>query len=365
VPAHNEEKTIKRNLESIVSSSYKNIQLIIVNDSSTDKTYEISYKFKKQNINKLKEILIINTTVRGKAKALNKGLRQAKGSLFMCLDADSFLTKNALKNAISSFREKKVGCLSSNVKISPERSILNILQRIEYLICYQMKKAETEHKIQYIVGGIGSMYRMRAIKKLNFYETDTVTEDIDLSMKFLEQLSGKSQISYDPTFVVFTESVKNIPDLMKQRFRWKYGRYQVFLKRRALFFGKNNSNVLLSWLYLPYALFAEATYLLEPLTLAFIFYLIISTHSYTILVGSFLTFFFYTSYQVLGATQGYSIKERTKLILFTPPAYLLMYIISFVEYSATLKGIIKLPQLLRDYKSNENSCAWTHVARTN
>lgn len=85
-----------------------------------------------------------------------------------------------------------------------------MIQRIEYLICYQMKKAETQIHIQYIVGGIGSMYRMRTLKTLGNYEPDTVTEDIDLSMKLLEHYGDRAKIGYNPDAAVFTESVKTL-----------------------------------------------------------------------------------------------------------------------------------------------------------
>lgn len=252
VPAHNEEKTLLKNLNSIANSTYHNVELIIANDSSTDKTGLIARNFQQKYSHKFYKIKVLNLNVRGKARALNKALKYAHGSLFMCLDADSTLTPNALKEAVLAFRKKSLGALSSNVKIRADKGLLNIIQRIEYLICYQMKKAETLTQIQYIVGGIGSMYRTSIMRRLNFYETNTITEDIDLSMKFIEYFGNEKQIGYEPKMVVFTEAALSIGDLLKQRFRWKYGRYQVFLKRRKLFGSSRISkNKFLSLIYLP------------------------------------------------------------------------------------------------------------------
>lgn len=363
VPAHNEELTLERNLKSILNSSYRNFEIIVIIDSSTDNSLKIARRIQRNN--KAKNIKVIERKVRGKAKALNAGIKYIRGSLFMCLDADSYLTKESLKIAVETFREKRIGSLSSNVKIVPDKGVLNIIQRIEYLVCYQMKKAETKFQIQYIVGGIGSMYRTRNLKRLNLYETDTITEDIDLSMKFIEVYKRNNMISYNPAFVVFTEGVTNIHDLLRQRFRWKYGRYQVFLKRKKLFFrAKNSKSFILSWIYLPYALFSELTYALEPLTIVFIFFLIFKYQSFTMVIGAFITFCFYTVIQIMGATQGYEKKERLKLIIFTPMVYILMYVLSFAEYYATIKGFMKLPNAIRNYKTGENNnCEWNHVSR--
>lgn len=365
VPAHNEEGTLKRNLLSIVSSTYKNVEVIIVSDCSTDKTIKIARNFQRQFRHQLRKIKVINVNVRGKARALNKGLKYAHGSLFMCLDADSALMPNALAIAVASFQEKSLGSLSSNVRIFPGKGILNLLQRIEYLVCYQMKKAETVVRTQYIVGGIGSMYRMRLMRALDYYEVDTITEDIDLSMKLIELYGNKKYIGYNPSMVVYTEPVVNISDLLKQRFRWKYGRYQVFLKRHKLFWSRNIShNPLLSWVYLPYALFAEVSYALEPLTVILIFYLIVKYGDFRMIIGSLIIFCFYTLIQITGATQSYSRIERMKLAAFAPLAYILMYILSYAEYIATMRGLLSARKLLYEYRHGSNNCQWTHVARS-
>ena len=364
VPAHNEEKTLERNLISIANNTYKNLELIIINDSSTDQTKKIALRFQRKYRHRFKNIKVINAFVRGKAKALNEGLKYAKGSIFMCLDADSAIAPNLISGAVESFRDKSLGAMPSNVKIFPNKGLLNLLQRVEYLICYQMKKAESSVRIQYIIGGIGSMYRMRILKKLKCFETDTITEDIDLSMKMIAQYGDKKYIGYNPALVACTEAVLSLRDLIKQRFRWKYGRYQVFLKRREMFISKKrDANRLLSWVALPYALFAELTFLFEPLTIGLMIYLLFVYGDFSMIIGSALTFSFYTIIQVTGATQSYSRGERVKLALFAPLSYLLMYLLSMVEYVATVKGFLSLKKLLYEHKTGVSGCQWDHVKR--
>ncbi|HSX18145.1 MAG TPA: glycosyltransferase family 2 protein [Candidatus Saccharimonadales bacterium] len=364
VPAHNEEKTLLRNLESIANSSYKNVELIIINDSSTDRTYQIARKFQRQNKDSFKRVKVLSVNVRGKARALNAGLKHANGKLFMCLDADSALTAQALEYGVEQFRNRRVVSLCSNVKIFPAKGMLNLFQRIEYLICYQMKKAETLTNTQYIVGGIGSMFRTSVVRKLGGYDTDTITEDIDLSMSIIGKHGNKIKIGYDPRMVVFTEAVHDIKGLLQQRYRWKYGRYQVFLKQKDLFWSRSDrQNPVLTWLYLPYALFAELAYAIEPLTFAMMFYLIATFGDASMIVSSFIVFLFYTTIQVSGATTGYSLKERARLIALAPIAYFGMYILSFVEYVATVRGLANTKKLIVDYRNGGGSCEWQHVER--
>lgn len=154
--------------------------------------------------------------------------------------------------------------------------------------------------------------------------------------------------------------------MIRQRYRWKYGRYQVFLKRRTLFFSqKKENNPILSWIYLPYALLAELTYALEPLSFFMVLYLIAQFTNFKMAVGSFLTFCFYTVIQILGATQSYSAEERKLLSILTPLSFILMHALSFVEYLATVRGLFNLPNLVREHRNGATGkSGWNHVSRT-
>jgi len=364
VPAHNEELTLSRNLESIRKSYYKKIELIIVNDSSTDRTYNIARSFQKKHRARFSRIKVINVQVRGKAGALNAALRHVRGELFMCLDADSALTPESIEIAVNDFRDPTLACMSSNVKIFSEKGALNFFQRIEYLVCYQMKKAETVAGIQYIVGGIGSMFRTSLVKQIGGYDTDTITEDIDLSMKIISEFGGKYRVGYNPNVITYTESVHDIKGLFRQRFRWKYGRYQAFLKHKNLFWSNDKRySKSLSWIYLPYALLSELFYILEPLILVLITYLLVRYGDATIIASSFLIFSFYTTMHVTAATSGYTTRERLNFIAAAPFAYMGMYVLSLVEYSATIYGLRNLKKIFSDHRTGTGTSAWKHVER--
>lgn len=365
VPAHNEELVLHRNLNSILNSTYKNIELIVINDSSTDRTYRIARTFQQLNSHRFKRIKVINVQVRGKASALNAGLKYASGSLFMCLDADSVLTPSTITMAVKDFVNPKLACVASNVKIFPGKGALNLFQRIEYLVGYQAKKTESLADMQYIVGGVGSMFRTKLVKKLGGYDTDTITEDIDLSMKILSKYGRKYLIGYNPQIITYTEAAPDIGGLMRQRFRWKYGRYQSFLKHRNLFFAKgNNSNKVLGWIYLPYALISELTSILELFTFILITILLVQYGDINIIIASFITFTAYTVMNITAATSGYSLNERLKFIAAAPITYLGMYVLSIVEYSATIYGFMNLRRIYIHHKTGLGSSEWKHIERS-
>ncbi|HRO64719.1 MAG TPA: glycosyltransferase family 2 protein [Candidatus Dojkabacteria bacterium] len=359
VPAHNEEKTLLRNIKSVAASTYKYIELIIVNDSSTDATKRIACKFQREYFG----VKVVDVQVRGKAKALNLGLKYANGTLVMCLDADSMLSPNAIENAVKEFRDENLVALSANVKILADKGFLNLLQRVEYLLNYQMKKAEVFAHIQYIIGGVGSMYRLTELKEVGLYDTDTITEDIDLSMKIIEFYGKDKKIGYSPNVVVYTEAVLSLPDLYKQRIRWKYGRYQSFFKRRKLFFS-TRYNFLLSWIYLPYALYAEFSYLLEPLILGYVLYLIIQVNDYGTLITCIIVFVTFTTFQMLGASNGYNLVERLKLSFLSILLMVPMYLVVYYEYLVSVVGLISIKKIMSERKKGTFNCEWNPVERS-
>ena len=199
IPAHNEENTILRSLLSVAHSEYpkRKLQLIVIDDGSSDTTVAIVQNFLKEHPY-VSAQLVTQENV-GKAHALNNAMQNfAKGDLIMCLDADSAIEPEALNNAAFYFNDPKVVALSSNVKIRKTRTLLNLIQMYEYLVCYQMKRAQTLFNVEYIIGGIGSTFRHATLKKVGYYDTNTITEDIDLTMKFLKLGNKDHRVVYLP-----------------------------------------------------------------------------------------------------------------------------------------------------------------------
>ncbi len=204
IPAHNEENTIIRTIESVLVVRYpkSKLEIIVVDDGSTDQTRAITKRYQVEHNADFKLIYQENA---GKAHALNTGMRRhATGQLMMCLDADSTLAPDALLNAASYFVDPRVVALSANVKIRPSGELFNLIQVFEYLVCYQMKRAQTIFNIEYIIGGIGSTFRRSALVQVGYYDTDTITEDIDLTMKLL-RLGGKDhRVIYGSDVIAYT-----------------------------------------------------------------------------------------------------------------------------------------------------------------
>lgn len=105
VPAYQEEKRIERCLQSIVASSYCNLELIVVNDGSTDNTEGVIKDFKKKNESKSISINVVTTSNGGAARARNQGLHLAKGDYIGFADADDIIHPQMIEKLVTSMRK--------------------------------------------------------------------------------------------------------------------------------------------------------------------------------------------------------------------------------------------------------------------
>lgn len=108
IPAHNEEETIERKLENTYSLNYPSdaLDIIVVDDGSTDKTQSILQTLKQTRFRKLK---ILRQNRKGKSAAENAGLQESKGDIIVISDADVPVNPDALRFMVEDFKNPLVG----------------------------------------------------------------------------------------------------------------------------------------------------------------------------------------------------------------------------------------------------------------
>lgn len=362
IPAFNEMGVIERALSSVCVNDYPKdkLQIIVVDDGSTDDTFGVARKFAESQ--KGVAIEVVRQENAGKANALNFGIKNfARGELIMCLDADSYLAPDAITKTVAYFEDSAVVALAANVKIIKRPGILNLIQQFEYAISYQMKRAQSLFNVEYIIGGIGSTYRKSILVQVGYYDTNTITEDIDLTMKVLRGGNKIFRVIYGSDVVAYTEGVLSVPALINQRFRWKYGRCQTFFKNRFILFNSGQEFTKgLTWFYLPYALIGDILFIIEPVLVGYIWYISIAFHDPMTIVSALLVVTSYLVINILAETT-FTVREKIRLVLLAPAMYLLFYVLSFVEYVALWKSLVSLPQLPVSIKLGV--CSWQPVTR--
>lgn len=119
IPARDEEKNIKKCLEGITKQNYKNIEIIVIDDESKDKTpYIVQDYIKKDERIKLIRVNFLPEGWAGKNYACYKGFKISKGEYLLFTDADTvFINERTIEYAISKMREKNLSLLSLVPKI--------------------------------------------------------------------------------------------------------------------------------------------------------------------------------------------------------------------------------------------------------
>jgi cellulose synthase/poly-beta-1,6-N-acetylglucosamine synthase-like glycosyltransferase len=230
IPAYNEAKTLARSLKSILKLDYPKSKLdtIVIDNGSTDRTLEVAKRFKKYGIK------VLSLPMRGKTKALNLGLKHAKGELIGVLDADTFVSKRCLKNMIGYFNDKDVGAVTNHVRVASSRKLFPSIQDVEYIFSAFSKKLISLLGALYIVPGTLSLIRRDLVKKIGFSE-DTITEDMDIALCMLKK-DYKIVNSIDA--ISYTEVPSTFKALLKQRVRWYRGFIQNVRKHSDMIFNR-------------------------------------------------------------------------------------------------------------------------------
>lgn len=361
IPAHNEEVCIIRTIESVLANDYGRKQVIVVDDGSTDSTYNKLRYYKRKH--KVPQLKVVHQKNGGKASALNNAFKNhARGSLVMVLDADSLLHPNALSRIVKHFSDKSLAAAASNVKVIEGQQILNVAQRLEYVVSYRMKRALSVLNMEYIIGGVGSTFRKAIVKECDYYDDDTMTEDIDFTLKVIAHKGNRAhKIIFAADVITYTEGVTTFKGLLKQRFRWKYGRMQTFMKNPQLFFSANSKySKQLSWFYLPFVVFSEGMLLIEPILTGFVLYISLRFSGLPGLLSVYLVVSLFSLINII-SEETEVVKNKLKLIGLVPITYPLLMIMSSVDFIVLVKSIRRFRALL---KGTGGGSKWHHVKRS-
>ncbi|MCF7876239.1 glycosyltransferase family 2 protein [Candidatus Bipolaricaulota bacterium] len=263
VPAYNEEQTISSSLSSLQELDYPNLELIVVNDGSSDETLkEIKEKFKLIPVAREVEetvecekvkgvyksvsderLLVVDKENGGKADALNAGLNYSRSELFLAIDADSLVEKESLYRLVEPYmtRETNVvgiggivrvanGCRIEGSEVKEARTpgkLLPLIQVMEYIRAFLFGRTGWSriNSLPIISGAFG-LFKTDLVRQIGGYRTDTVGEDMDLVVRLHKHLRNKGEdyeISFIPDPVCWTQVPSSRKVLSRQRNRWQRG----------------------------------------------------------------------------------------------------------------------------------------------
>jgi peptidoglycan-N-acetylglucosamine deacetylase len=230
IAAYNEAKVICRTIDTLLQSSYSNLEIVVVDDGSTDGTSDIVL----EKFGSVARVKLIEKTNGGKATALNFGIRQCSGEIIVALDADTMFDNQTVANLVRHFDDPIVGAVSGNVKVGNRHNAWTWWQALEYITSqnFDRRAFDLLNCIGVVPGAVGA-WRKDAVVLAGLYSSQTLAEDTDLTFK-VRKLGYR--IITDNAALAYTEAPDTLNDLAKQRFRWAYGTLQCLWKHRTATF---------------------------------------------------------------------------------------------------------------------------------
>ncbi len=330
VPCYDEEVVLKASLESLTNQTYRNFEIIVVDDGSSDNTYLISKNMEFSE--KGKRLIALTKPNAGKAEALNFGIEAASGELILAVDADSRLSPDAIELMVAYFDDPKVGAVAGSVYVTNQNTIWTKLQALEYIQGLNLvRNGQAFLKLVNIIPGPIGMFRKDAIIEAGGYQNDTYAEDCDLTLHLIGQ---GYKIDYEIDAVSYTEAPEELLDLLKQRYRWTRGILQSVLKHKDKLWKlhKNFSMSMVIWYMLFEAVFWPIASIFANV---FIIYIGVSSGHSEMLIYWWIIF---TVLDVAASLYCVSVtKEKMGLVLYS--LYYRIFFINVVNVAKVLATV--------------------------
>jgi cellulose synthase/poly-beta-1,6-N-acetylglucosamine synthase-like glycosyltransferase len=225
VPAYNEEAGIRGTIDSLLASRYPQLEVIVVDDGSTDRTSEIVMAVDAPNV------VLVRQPNGGKHTALNTGLAHASHEIVVMIDGDTQFEPDTVRHLVQPFADPRVGAVSGNCKVGNRRRLLGKWQHIEYVVGFNLDRRAMDvlDCIPIVPGAVGA-FRRRVIESVGGVSGETLAEDGDLTMAISR---AGWRVTYEERARAFTEAPATLRALWSQRYRWAYGTMQCMWKHRS------------------------------------------------------------------------------------------------------------------------------------
>lgn len=280
VAAYNEEVTIVESLRGFLSLRYPDLQIVVVNDGSTDRTFELlreafglqrTYRVDPKMVpctpirgiwasRRHHNLLVVDKENGGRADAMNAALNFADRDLICQSDADSILEDDALLRMVAPFlREPDTvvgtggiirlvnGCTVDGgrvTKVGLARNWWVRFQVVEYLRAFLIGRLGwSKLNATLLVSGAFGMWRRDMLVEAGGYSVETLGEDAELTMRMhrlLRRKEGNYKIVFVPDPVCWTEAPSSLRVLARQRRRWSRGMGECLWLNRELFLNRHH-----------------------------------------------------------------------------------------------------------------------------
>jgi len=234
IPCFNEERVIAASVARILESDWTALEVLVLDDGSSDGTSAaVKAAFADDP-----RVTLLTFENGGKARAVNRGLAEARGTFVVALDADTLFPPETIGRLVRWFQDPKVGAVAGNAIVGNRLNMVTRWQALEYVTAQNLERRALAAlgAVTVVPGAVGA-WRKSVLDALGGYPVDTLAEDQDLTIAC--QRAGWT-VAFDPEARAYTEAPDTVGGLLKQRFRWSFGTLQCVWKHRAALFDRKS-----------------------------------------------------------------------------------------------------------------------------
>lgn len=229
IPARNEAHCIGNILNLLKNQTYPSefIEIIIVDDDSTDDTYKIINSFTEQNSLLNCKILRISenkSNIKYKKQAVSKAISISEGDLIITTDADCSVGPDWIKCIVSAYKKTNAKMLVGMVAYHNDNTVFEKMQHLEFLSLIASGIAAIQSGFPIMCNGANLIYEKKAYHDVNgFCSNDKFAsgDDVFLLLKIKKYFGNNSIFALtDPETLVYTQASKTLKDFTNQRLRW-------------------------------------------------------------------------------------------------------------------------------------------------
>ncbi len=190
-PVFNAEKTLSKTIDSVLNQTYRNWELILINDGSTDHSDDIIREY----AGKYENIKSISNENSGPGQARNAGIKSAEGKFLLFLDADDMLTENALEHLLGNLQKfRSQLSIGRHITVNEKEEVIKTCRRFDQSVmtAEEVMKAVFLHKI--IPTSWGKLFITKLVKKIEFPDLYWKEDDVFL-FRYLNMIERVSLIN--------------------------------------------------------------------------------------------------------------------------------------------------------------------------
>jgi cellulose synthase/poly-beta-1,6-N-acetylglucosamine synthase-like glycosyltransferase/peptidoglycan/xylan/chitin deacetylase (PgdA/CDA1 family) len=343
VPAYNEEVGIERAVRSLVASDYPDLDVVVVDDGSTDRTAEIVASLDLENVR------LIRQDNAGKAAALTTGVGASDSEVVVMVDGDTLFETDTIRELVRAFSDPDVAAVSGNTKVGNRGGLLGRWQHIEYVIGFNLDRRlyEVLQCTPTVPGAVGA-FRRDVLTEIGGVPGDTLAEDTDLTLTIGR--TGR-RVVYAEYARAWTEAPSSLTALWRQRYRWSFGTMQSVFKHRRAVLGRDPRERRIGWRALPYMLLFQ---ILLPVAAPVIDVFAIYGLVFTGAVHTMIVWGIFNVVQLLVAVYGFRLDGESLRPLWALP--LQQFVYRQLMYLVIIESTVSAIQGVRS--------GWKHLPRT-